>query len=106
MQTKNQLLEEARETISSLTKKKAYDPRVPTFTGKIAGYDVETFGFLQNKSRICLVCRDMNDPENSLINEELHLPCRHANKGKLGHWWAFPAGLEKIYTDLRKKKNE
>ncbi len=48
----------------------------------------------------------MNDPENSLINEELHLPCRWANDRKLGHWWAFPAGLENIYTELRKKKNK
>ena len=46
----------------------------------------------------------MADPENSLINEELHLPCPHSNKGMDGHWYSFPPGLEKIFTDLRKKK--
>ena len=76
----------------------------PTFKGKVGGYDLDIYGFILTKDRICKICKEMSERPNPVIDEKAHLPCRWANKKMTGHWYKFPPELQKIYEDLRQKK--
>ena len=71
-----------------------------TKTGKVAGFNLQIYGYIKAHKRVCKNYERMIDGTNHINGQISRVACIYANKQMDGHWFRYPTELQLLYDQF------